>query len=210
MLLAPLVGLLAQRGGGKPLVVTGLFLQAISLAWQATLITPTTPYLDLVPSFVLAGVGMTLFFVPLASLVLESVPKSLEGVASGTNAAFRELGGVLGIAVLGAIFSSYGGYASGLSYLHGLGPATYVGASVVLVGAFSAMLVPGGDSRRTGPSRRFRRASTRSRCRWAARPRRCDHRPRPGLSRSGSLDGCRRDGRRRRRRGGGGGGRRDH
>ena len=64
MLLAPLVGLLAQRGGGKPLVVTGLFLQAISLAWQATLITPTTPYHDLVSSFVFAGVGMTLFFVP--------------------------------------------------------------------------------------------------------------------------------------------------
>lgn len=143
MLLAPLVGLLAQRWGGKPMVVTGLLLQAISLAWQATLITPTTPYVDLVPSFVLAGVGMTLFFVPLASLVLESVPKNLEGVASGTNAAFRELGGVLGIAVLGAIFSSYGGYASGQKYVHGLGPATYVGAAVVLVGAFSAMLVPG-------------------------------------------------------------------
>jgi EmrB/QacA subfamily drug resistance transporter len=143
MLLAPLVGLLAQRWGGKPLVVTGLFLQAISLAWQAALITPTTPYLDLVPSFVLAGVGMTLFFVPLASLVLESVPPSLEGVASGTNAAFRELGGVLGIAVLGAVFSSNGGYATGPSYVHGLGPATYVGAAAVLVGALSALAIPG-------------------------------------------------------------------
>lgn len=143
MLLAPLVGLLAQRWGGKPLVVTGLFLQAISLTWQATIITPTTPYLDLVPSFVLAGVGMTLFFVPLASLVLESVPPSLEGVASGTNAAFRELGGVLGIAVLGAVFSSNGGYATGPSYVHGLGPATYVGAAVVLVGALCALAIPG-------------------------------------------------------------------
>jgi EmrB/QacA subfamily drug resistance transporter len=143
MLLAPLVGLLAQRWGGKPLVVTGLFLQAISLTWQAMLITPTTPYRDLVPSFVLAGVGMTLFFVPLASLVLESVPPSLEGVASGTNAAFRELGGVLGIAVLGAVFSSNGGYATGPSYVHGLGPATYAGAAVVLVGALCALAIPG-------------------------------------------------------------------
>ena len=96
MLLAPVVGQLAERWGGKPLVVTGLSLQAAGLAWLASVTTPTTPYADLVAPFVVCGVGMTLFFVPLASLVLGAVPRSLEGVASGANAAFRELGGVLG------------------------------------------------------------------------------------------------------------------
>jgi MFS family permease len=142
MLLAPVVGLLAERIGGKILVVTGLVFQAVGLFWLATIVTPTTPYLDMVPAFVIAGVGMTLFFVPLASLVLSSVPKALEGVASGTNSAFRELGGVLGIAVLGAVFSSSGSYSSGQAYVSGLTPAITVGAVVVAIGAFTAMLVP--------------------------------------------------------------------
>ena len=149
MLLAPVVGQLAERWGGKPLVVTGLSLQAVGLAWLASVTTPTTPYADLVAPFVVCGIGMTLFFVPLASLVLGAVPRSLEGVASGANAAFRELGGVLGIAVLGAIFSSHGGYASGQDYVNGMTVAVYAGAAVVAVGAITALLVP---SRRTGRS----------------------------------------------------------
>ncbi len=142
MLLAPVVGLLAERWGGKILVVSGLILQSVGLFWLVALTSPTTPYIDFVPAFVVAGVGMTLFFVPLASLVLGSVPTRLEGVASGTNSAFRELGGVLGIAVLGAVFSSSGSYASGAAYVSGLKPAIAVGAGVVIIGAVTAMLVP--------------------------------------------------------------------
>ena len=142
MLLAPIVGLLAQRWGGKPLVIAGLSLQAIGLAWLGAILTPTTPYSDMVPAFIVAGLGMTLFFVPVASLVLGSVTKELEGVASGTNATFRELGGVFGIAVLGAVFSSRGGYASAQSYVNGLRPAIFVGAGAVLVGVVAALFVP--------------------------------------------------------------------
>jgi len=143
MVLAPFVGQLAERWGGKPLVITGLALQATGLAWLASILTPTTPYGALVVPFVLCGVGMTLFFVPLASVVLGTLPKALEGVASGANAAFRELGGVLGIAVLGAVFSSRGGYTSGHDYVSGLVPAVSVGAAVVAVGALTALALPG-------------------------------------------------------------------
>jgi EmrB/QacA subfamily drug resistance transporter len=143
MVLAPAVGQLAERWGGKRLVATGLVLQAAGLAWLASLLTPTTPYGDMVAPFVLCGVGMTLFFVPLASVVLGTLPKALEGVASGANAAFRELGGVLGIAVLGAVFSSRGGYASAQDYVSGLVPAVGVGAAVVAVGALCALALPG-------------------------------------------------------------------
>jgi EmrB/QacA subfamily drug resistance transporter len=142
MVFAPIVGILAERWGGKRLVVTGLALQAAGLLWLALLLTSGTPYIDMVPAFVLAGIGMTLFFVPLASLVLGSVPSSLEGVASGTNSAFREIGGVLGIAVLGAVFSSSGGYATAQNFVSGLKPALLVGAIVVMLGACTALLVP--------------------------------------------------------------------
>ncbi|HWE66690.1 MAG TPA: DHA2 family efflux MFS transporter permease subunit [Acidimicrobiales bacterium] len=142
MLLAPVVGALAGRWGGRRLVVAGLFLQAVGLLWLGLLLSPGTPYVDMIPAFVLAGMGMTLFFVPLASLVLGSVPTALEGVASGTNSAFRELGGVLGIAVLGAVFSSSGSYGSGQDYVRGLTPAILVGASVVLLGMITALTIP--------------------------------------------------------------------
>jgi EmrB/QacA subfamily drug resistance transporter len=148
MLLAPVVGMLAERWGGKPLVVTGLIFQAIGLTWLALLITPSTPYAGMVAPFVISGMGMTLFFVPLASLVLGAVPAALEGVASGANSAFRELGGVLGIALLGAIFASHGGYRSGQDYVSGMTPAVYVGAAVVALGAVTALFIPGRRSRR--------------------------------------------------------------
>jgi EmrB/QacA subfamily drug resistance transporter len=149
MLLAPVVGALAERWGGKPLVVTGLSLQAIGLTWLAALVTPTTPFADMVTPFAICGLGMTLFFVPLASLVLGAVPQALEGVASGANSAFRELGGVLGIAVLGAVFSSHGSYRSAHDYVHGMTYAVYGGAAVVAIGAVAAMIVPGRASQAT-------------------------------------------------------------
>lgn len=142
MLLAPLVGVLAQRWGAKPLVVVGLALQAIGLFWLALILTPATAYAQMVPAFIVAGLGMTMFFVPIASLVLGSVNKDLEGVASGTNAAFRELGGVFGIAILGAVFSSSGGYHSAQDYVHGLRPALFVGAGAVVLGFITALFVP--------------------------------------------------------------------
>jgi EmrB/QacA subfamily drug resistance transporter len=130
MLVAPVVGMLAEKWGGKPLVVTGLVLQATGLTWLALLVTPTTPYVDMVVPF-----------------VMSVVPTSLEGIASGANSAFRELGGVLGIAVLGAVFSAQGGYRSGADYVAGMTPAVYVGAAVVAVGALSALLIPGRRAR---------------------------------------------------------------
>ncbi len=142
MLLASFVGKLADRWGGRILLAVGLGMQAVALAWLGVLTTPTTPYADFVAPFVIAGIGMTLFFVPVASIVLGSVPAAMEGVASGTNAAFRELGGVLGIAVLGAVFSSSGNYSSGQAFTNGLVNATLVGACVVALGALAALAIP--------------------------------------------------------------------
>jgi EmrB/QacA subfamily drug resistance transporter len=142
MLLAPVVGALINRLGAKPLVVAGLALQAAGLLWLGLLVNAGTPYVDMIAPFVVAGIGMTLFFVPLASLVLGSVPTALEGLASGTNSAFRELGGVLGIAVLGAVFSSSGGYRSGQAFVHGFTPAIEVGAAAVFLGMLTALAIP--------------------------------------------------------------------
>ena len=63
---------------------------------------------------------MALFFAPVANVVLSSVRPEEEGQASGANNAIRELGGVFGVAVLASIFSHYGGYETGQTFVDGL------------------------------------------------------------------------------------------
>jgi EmrB/QacA subfamily drug resistance transporter len=140
---APIAGLLSARTGTRPLLVLGMTLQAIALGWMSLVITPTVDYVAIVPSFILAGIGMGLFFAPIANVVLSAVRPEEEGKASGANNAIRELGGVFGVAVLASIFSANGGYATGQSYVDGLIPAMQVGAVVVAFGALAAMALSG-------------------------------------------------------------------
>jgi EmrB/QacA subfamily drug resistance transporter len=139
---APLAGALSDRIGGRPLMATGLALQAIGLAWLAAITEPAVPYGQLVPAFAVSGIGMALFFAPVANVVLSSVRRDEEGKASGANNAIRELGGVFGVAVLASIFSHYGGYESPTAYVDGLTPAIWVGAGIVGAGAIAALFVP--------------------------------------------------------------------
>ncbi len=135
MIVAPIAGALSDKIGGYKLLGTGLALQATGLAWIAAVTTPTTPYIDFVGPFTLSGIGMALFFAPVANVVLSSVRPEEEGQASGANNAIRELGGVFGVAVLASIFTTYGGYGTGQHFVDGLNPAVYVGAAIVGVGS---------------------------------------------------------------------------
>ena len=136
---APLAGALSDRIGGRPLMATGLALQAAGLAWIAAVGSPTVAYSALVVPFILSGMGMALYFAPVANVVLSSVRPEEEGQASGANNAIRELGGVFGVAVLASVFAHYGGYGSGETFVNGLGPALYAGAGVVALGALAAL-----------------------------------------------------------------------
>ena len=140
--IAPVAGALSDRIGGRPLLVAGLALQAVGLGWLAAVTSPTVPYLTLVPAFVISGVGMSLFFAPVANMVLGSVRRDQEGIASGANNAIRELGGVFGIAVLGAVFSAHGSYASGPAFVSGLVPAVWVGGAAVAAATAAALFLP--------------------------------------------------------------------
>src|SRR5579859_7223571 len=140
--IAPVAGALSDRIGGRPLLATGLALQAIGLGWLAAVASPTVAYTAMVPAFVIAGIGMSLFFAPVANVVLSSVRRDQEGIASGANNAIRELGGVFGIAVLGAVFSAHGGYATGASFVSGMSAAVWVGSAAVAVAAAAAIALP--------------------------------------------------------------------
>jgi EmrB/QacA subfamily drug resistance transporter len=139
---APIAGALSDRIGGRPIMVTGLTLQAIGLAWLGAVMTPTVAYSSLVPGFAVSGIGMALFFAPVANVVLSAVLPREEGQASGANNAIREAGGVFGVAVLASVFGRFGGYESGQDFVDGLQPAIYVGAIIVAAGALAALAVP--------------------------------------------------------------------
>ena len=143
MFISPLAGALSDRIPGKTLVGIGLSLQAVSLAWMGLVSNPTVAYSELIAPFVIAGIGMSLFFAPMAHIVLSAVRPEEEGQASGANNAIRELGGVFGVAVLAAVFANLGGYESGQAFSDGMNPALIIGGIVVGLGALAAFAIPG-------------------------------------------------------------------
>ncbi|HEX4654993.1 MAG TPA: MFS transporter, partial [Mycobacteriales bacterium] len=147
IVVSPIAGAVADRIGGKPVVLVGLLLQASGLAWLAAVSSPTVPYGSLLPAFIVSGTGMAMFFAPVATMVLGTVRPDEVGIASGATNALRELGGVFGVAVLASVFAAHGGYTSGLDFVDGLRPAVAVGAAGVFLAALALLAVP----RRTTP-----------------------------------------------------------
>ncbi len=142
MVVAPLAGFMSERYGSRLFMVAGLGLQAVALGLLAMSASVDQSYVSMVIPFVLAGSGMALVFAPSANAVLSSVRTSQTGQASGATNALRELGGVLGIAILGTVFTSHGSYTAPQAYINGLVPALWVGAAVLAAGALIAAALP--------------------------------------------------------------------
>ena len=142
MFIAPVAGLLSDRVGARPFMAAGLTIMAGGFLWMGLTITPGISYAGLVGGFLLAGFGMALVFAPVSNLLVQSVDEVQIGKASGTNNTVREVGGALGIAVMTAIFTATGSYASGQAYVDGLNPAVLVAAGVLLLGAIISLGAP--------------------------------------------------------------------
>jgi len=143
MLVAPIAGALSDRIGSRPFMVAGLALQAGAVAWLAQVSSVDVAYSSLVVPFVMGGTGMAFVFAPSANAVLRSVRPQEAGQASGATNAVRELGGVMGVAVLASVFSANGSYASPEAFTDGLVAALPIGATVLAIGALAALFVPG-------------------------------------------------------------------
>jgi EmrB/QacA subfamily drug resistance transporter len=142
MVVSPLAGFFSERYGSRLFMVAGLGLQAVALGWLAALAGIHQSYSSMIGPFILAGAGMALVFAPAANAVLASVRTDQAGQASGATNAIRELGGVLGIAVLATVFTSHGSYASPQAFVSGLVPAMWVGAGVLGAGTLVAAALP--------------------------------------------------------------------
>jgi hypothetical protein len=99
-------------------------------------------YLQLGLALTVAGIGISLCFPTVANAVMGSVPLQEAGVASGTNSMLRELGGVLGIAVLASVFARQGVYHSPRVFIDGFTQALWVGVGLSAAGCAAALLAP--------------------------------------------------------------------
>jgi EmrB/QacA subfamily drug resistance transporter len=100
---APIAGRLADRFGPRWLIAGGLTLVAASL-FTFSRIAVDSGYIDLLPGFVLLGIGIAMTMSPMTSAAMNAVPVQKAGIASGVLSMFRMVGGSLGIAITGAIF----------------------------------------------------------------------------------------------------------
>ncbi|OLT16544.1 hypothetical protein BJF78_14085 [Pseudonocardia sp. CNS-139] len=139
---APLAALLADRAGMRIAMAVTTALQVVGLAWFALVVAPDVPYLALVPPMLLAGSGMGLFFALSPRQALDFVTPAQHGIASGVNNALRQVGVVLGIAVLASVFAGTGGYGDPAQFTAGLRVALWAGVVAVAVAFVADLFVP--------------------------------------------------------------------
>ena len=140
---APIAGVLADRIGERPLMVSGLLLQAVGATWLALIAEPHMAYWHALAPFIVAGVGVSMAIPAAQNSVVGSMAVEDVGKAAGANSMMRELGGVFGIATVVAVFAGAGGYGSPQEFVDGFGPAIGVAAGIALLGAACALALPG-------------------------------------------------------------------
>ena len=106
ILVAPIAGKLSDRVGSRWLMGAGMGILGVSLLLYQR-IGLHTGFWSLLPQLLLGGVGMALTMSPMTSAAMGSVPIDKAGVGSGVLNSFRQVGGSLGIALMGAILLSY-------------------------------------------------------------------------------------------------------
>ena len=141
MVVAPLAGALADRIGTRPLLVTGLVLQAAGLAWVASLASDTAggSYGRFVAPLVIAGAGVSMALPTVPTAALGAVPPGDVNRASGVTNTLQRFGAAFGIALVTAVFAANGHLGSAASVTAGYRPAMAVSAAISLAGAAAAV-----------------------------------------------------------------------
>jgi EmrB/QacA subfamily drug resistance transporter len=139
---APLAGMLADRIGNRVLLSAGLVLQGVGLAWVALNIASDRPYTASIAALIVSGCGTCMALPSGQNAVMNSVPMQALGLASGVFNTARQLGGVFGVAILAAVFSAGGSYASPDAFRDGVAPALGVAAGLAVLGAIAGSIVP--------------------------------------------------------------------
>jgi MFS family permease len=106
MFLAPVAGRMSDRIGGKFILMTGLTLYAVGMAWIVLIADVGTNWTAFIAPLVVSGLGIGGVFAPMATEATRNVPPHLAGAASGVNNTIRQVGSVLGSAAVGAVLQN--------------------------------------------------------------------------------------------------------
>jgi EmrB/QacA subfamily drug resistance transporter len=140
ILIAPLAGRATDRIGSRWLMTAGMVLVAVQLLYFSRLGVDET-FVDLLPGLLVGGLGMALVMTPSAAAAVRSVPVDKAGVGSAVLNAFRQVGGSLGIAVMGAIIAAeVDNRRTPEAFVDGFSTALVVAAAIALFGAAVAFL----------------------------------------------------------------------
>jgi EmrB/QacA subfamily drug resistance transporter len=144
VLVAPLAGRLSDHIGSRWLMGTGMTFVAISLILFGRL-TEASSYWNVLPGMLLGGFGMALSMTPTTAAAMGSVPVDKAGVGSAVLNSMRQVGGSLGIAVMGAIVASQvhvgpRNPAALPQFVNGLHDAMHVAAGIAFAAALIAVL----------------------------------------------------------------------
>ncbi len=150
---APAAGMLSDRLGSTWIVALGMFLLAAGLAWMAGLlpgiekISPDTTPMSLLVPFLISGIGIGLAVAPVTSAVMATAPRERIGNASGVLSTMRQVGSLLGIAVLGAVLQNRvtANITAGVEALQGI-PDAVKQKIVAAAAEGGAMSMPSGAS----------------------------------------------------------------
>ncbi len=138
---------LVTRIGVKPVLVVGMSALTAGLVYFTQVSVGGSYLSDLLPGFLLIGVGLGFSFVPISIAALAGVQDDEAGLASGLINTSQQIGGALGIAALSAIATSTTsdavstGTAVNLALTDGFQAAFFVGAAVAFVGVLVALFV---------------------------------------------------------------------
>jgi len=143
IIVAPLAGSLSDRIGSRWLMGGGMLLVSISSLLYLR-VGVDTSYWVLLPQMLIGGVGMAMTMSPMTSAAMASVPVDKAGVGSGVLNSFRQVGGSLGIALMGAILASYitpgaGRAQSAQEFVAGLHAALFTSAVITFCAAVVAV-----------------------------------------------------------------------
>ena len=160
ILTAPIAGRVSDRIGSRWLMTAGMLLVSIQLLYFSRL-TEHSTYVDLLPALMVGGTGMALVMTPSAAAAVRALPVDKSGVGSAVLNAFRQVGGSMGIALMGAIMAHEVGGVSGPAlfrdpalFVDGFSTTLTVAAGIALVGAVvSFVLVRPHELDEPGPPR---------------------------------------------------------
>src|SRR4029077_4112677 len=106
IIVAPFLGKLTDKTGGKYILICGLTLFAVGMGWVVLIATPHSAWYDFLPALIVAGLGMGGTFAPLTTVAMREVDPRMAGAASGVLNTTRQVGSVIGTAAVGALLQN--------------------------------------------------------------------------------------------------------